>query len=217
MGSTSWVPCVALLSSGSYLASLGYRNFSRSTLQILRRHNCTLPHSILETKSRSVKNYGQKFWPRRRIWASSWSCAILGGRTGCQWPSLTSRTCGRGRPKLFRSSRTERTCVSGAKKKKRSHISKGLLKALQIVACPQGEAWSRKTIKQRELQWQKTYRLTTMPKLQKEKFQEASVLLKQQVEVEKRTRHAMSREDRLAKTLRKNRKREQARRKVPNV
>lgn len=99
------------------------------------------------------------------------------------------------------------------KKKKRSRISKMMFEALQR-AWPTGEEWANKTIEQRKQDWHRLYLEVTIPIPNKAKYEEASVVVRQQIEVEKRARRAMVREDALAKAIRKHRKREQARRKV---
>ena len=97
--------------------------------------------------------------------------------------------------------------------RKRARVSKTLLKALKLACC-KGNEWAAKTIEERQCDWRRNYRITMTPRLQKAQFQEASELVKRQLRVEKRTRQEMAREDSLAKTLRKQRKREEARRKV---
>ena len=98
-------------------------------------------------------------------------------------------------------------------KYKRSRISKKMKGFLQ-KACKFGTQWNNKTIDQRVEDWEKNYVLVTLPKLQREMRAEASVQVKKAMAAETRARRGMCREDMLARNLRKQRKRQQARRKV---
>ena len=97
--------------------------------------------------------------------------------------------------------------------RKRARMSKTLVKALKMACC-KGNEWAAKTIEERQSDWQRNYRITMTPQLHKAQFQEASELVKRQQSIEKRTRQEMAREDTVARNLRKQRKREEARRKV---
>ena len=98
-------------------------------------------------------------------------------------------------------------------KYKRGRISKKMKGSLQR-ACKFGTQWNNRTIDQRVKKWEKNYLLVTTPLLQKEKYAEAAVLVKEEIAAEKRERDEMCREDSLARKLRKHRKGQQARRKV---
>ena len=98
-------------------------------------------------------------------------------------------------------------------KYKRSRISKKMKGLLQL-ACKFGTQWNNKTIDQRVKDWEKNYLLVITPKLQKEKYAEAAVLVKKALDAEARALRGMCREDTLVRKLRQHRKRQQARRKV---